>query len=768
MIGDPSTDRLVGMIQNQEQSPVALMDGDRAEAHETTGGASAAPGRLGTATPGGRRPAQPHSPLARWSVRHRWLVVVASLLVLVSGVALTVGVGITTQEHGEQLVGDSAVAADILGGADFGEVPTEYVIVTDPSGPLPPEAAADLAVELATTYDGVPGVAGVGEPFPGADGSLVVPLEMLDDGDGAAAEAGPAVAATQELARTHPDLQVGQFGEASLDDEVNATIGEDFVRAEIFSIPMTLIILLLAFGAVVAAGVPLLLGLGSVAVALGLTAIVSTGIVPVDPNSQSLVLLIGLAVGVDYALFVLRRAREERRAGATVEDSIAIAGGTAGRAVAISGLTVVIAMSGMLVAGGMFTSLGLGAMLVVGAAVLAATITLPAILAILGDRVDGLRLPFTRRREARRGSVDTFWGRLAGRVARRPLAWAVSVGALLVALAAPALGMKTATGGIETLPQDMASVRAYHQFHEAVPAEESGALQAVVRAPEGSAPDVEDALLASGDTAASLDLVSAVDDTVHVSTDGTVSVWNIGLQVDASDEAMPEVVQQVRAQVLPEVEAALAGVPGAEVHLGGAAAVTDLTSWMDGRLPWVVGFVLALTLIVMTLSFGSPALALVTVALNALSVGAAYGILTAVFGGTWAEGLLDFTSTGAVASWLPLMLFVLLFGLSMDYHIFVTSRVREARDAGASPREAIRVGLARSAGVVTAAAAVMVGVFSIFGTLSILEMKQLGVGLAAAVLLDATVVRGIMLPALLGLLGDRAHTGPSWLPRLHH
>ena len=170
----------------------------------------------------------------------------------------------------------------------------------------------------------------------------------------------------------------------------------------------------------------------------------------------------------------------------------------------------------------------------------------------------------------------------------------------------------------------------------------------------------------------------------------------------------------------------------------------------------------------MAVSFGSPALAVATVALNALSVGAAYGIMTLVFGGTWAEGLLGFVSTGSVAAWIPLMLFVILFGLSMDYHIFVTSRVREARESGMEARAAIRVGLARSAGVVTSAAAIMVAAFSIFGTLSMLEMKQLGVGLAAAVLLDATVVRGVMLPAVLALLGDRAHTGPRWLPAIHH
>jgi RND superfamily putative drug exporter len=202
--------------------------------------------------------------------------------------------------------------------------------------------------------------------------------------------------------------------------------------------------------------------------------------------------------------------------------------------------------------------------------------------------------------------------------------------------------------------------------------------------------------------------------------------------------------------------------------VGEGAAYTDLTRWLDQRLIWVVAFVLLLTLVVMLVSFGSPWLAISTVALNVLSVSAAYGVVTLIFQNTWAEGLLGFTSLGSIAAWLPLMMFVVLFGLSMDYHIFVVSRVREAWKGGAEPREAVRLGVARSAGVVTSAAAVMVAVFSIFGTLSSLEMKELGVGLASAVLLDATLVRGILLPAVLAMLGRRAHTGPAWLPVLHH
>lgn len=713
------------------------------------------------------RPDLTRSRIALWSARHRIVVLVCALLLAVGGGALMAAVGITTEDINDQLVGDSAVAAEIVDGADFGDGPQEFVTVTDPAGPLDPERAGELSAELVTAYQETPGVTEVGEPFPGVDGSVVLPLGFAEGEDGAAIAVHGSLQTTQELAGAHPELTIGQFGQTSLDQEINDTIMEDFHRAELYAIPATLLILLLAFGAVMAAGVPLVIGLGSVAAALGLTALVSAGIMPVDINSPSLVLLIGLAVGVDYALLILRRAREERHAGASVLDSIGIAGATAGRAVAISGLTVVIAMSGMLVAGGMFSSLGLGAMLVVAVAVMAAVVVLPAILALLGDKVEALRLPFTRRREASRGSEHSFWGRLAGAVTRRPVASLVVVGGLMAALAAPALTMKTALGGMETVPQDLPAVQAYHQFHAAVPVD-NGGLQVVVRAPAESAEEVDAVLLGATDEAEDVALVTVADDAVQRSVDGTVGVWNIGVEPVPSDPAMDELVEAVRADLLPLLESRLGDVEGVEVHLGGVATVTDLTTWMDQRLPWVVGFVLVLTLVVMLLSFGSPALALATVGLNVLSVGAAYGALTLVFGHTWAEGLLDFTSTGAVASWIPLMLFVLLFGLSMDYHIFVTSRIREARDAGATATEAIRLGVARSAGVVTAAAAVMVGVFSIFGTLSLLEMKQLGVGLAVAILLDATVVRGVLLPALLTLLGDRAHTGPTWLPRLHH
>lgn len=710
--------------------------------------------------------------LTAWCVDHRWLVAILSTLTLAAGVAAMALVGITTAEQEDQLVGDSAAAQALQDGKDFGERPTEMIIATSPTG-LDPAAATQLGTDIAGFYLDVDGVAEVGEPIPGADGRSVVLPVMLDGVDEVSdADLDAVEAATAEVRSAYPDLQVGQIGDATVDRQVDESLGRDFQRAEMISIPLTLLILLVAFGAVVAAGVPLVLGLGAVGVALGATALISSSILPVDRNAQSLVLLIGLAVGVDYALFVVRRCREERRKGASVRESILAAGDSAGRAVVISGVTVLVAMAGMLVAGGLFTSLALGTLLVVLVAVVASATTLPAILAILGDRIDALRLPFTRRREERAATTDGVWGRIAGAVTRRPLLIGGSVAAVMIALALPALSMRTALGGLEVFDQSLPMVQAQHQLEQALPADGTS-VELVVSGPADEADHIEQVMRDAADRAArQVPDVSAVEAEVERSTDATVTTLDIGLDLSRSDERLHDVIAEVRDVVLPEVRAGLADVPGVEVHLGGGAAASDLAEWMDGRLPWVVGFVLLLTFVVMAVSFGSLALAASTVLLNGLSVAAAYGAMTLVFGdgpvGRWAEDLLGFTSTGAIASWLPLLMFVTLFGLSMDYHVFVTSRVREAFDAGASPPDAVRLGVARSAGVVTSAAAVMVAVFSIFATLTMLEMKQLGVGLAVAIALDATLVRGVLLPATFTLLGERAHRGPSWLPRVHH
>ena len=346
--------------------------------------------------------------------------------------------------------------------------------------------------------------------------------------------------------------------------------------------------------------------------------------------------------------------------------------------------------------------------------------------------------------------------------------WTLAAGAVVAALALPMFSMRTALPGAESLPRSFAAVDAYQRLTAAFP-QDGTTVDVVVQAPAARAKAVETALRQSLPAAAATGQVARIDTPqIAASTDGTVHVLAAARSRRAVDPKLGNAVDAIRAQVVPVVSGALAAVPGASVHVGGSAEVTDLTRWLDGRLPWVMAFVLVLTFVVMLVSFGSPWLALVTVVLNLLSVGAAYGVMTAVFQGTWAEGLLGFTSIGSIAAWLPLLMFVLLFGLSMDYHVFVVSGcgrpTRPARRRGTPSGS----GSPAPPGVVTSAAAVMVAVFAIFGTLSTLEMKQLGVGLATAVLLDATLVRGVLLPAVLALLGRRAHTGPRWIPTLHH
>jgi RND superfamily putative drug exporter len=680
--------------------------------------------------------------------------------------------GIRTGDDASDLVGDSKAAEEILEGADFGEVPIENVVVTRPGGRFDEATARELGASLREAYTGVTGVAEVHEPTLSPDGgTLLVPVQLaadVEDDAAVVAAVEPMLDVTHRVAADHPDLKVGQVGPGSIDLQVDEQLDADFQRAELFSLPVTLAVLLIAFGAVVAAGVPLLLGVGAVATAMGVTAWVSRAFMPVDDATSSLLLLIGLAVGVDYALFVLRRSREERALGATPREAVKRAGATAGRAVVISGVTVVVAMSGMLVAGGIFTSLAIGALSVVAVAIVASMTVLPALLSVLGDKVDKLRLPIIGRRRSVVDPSRSLWGRLAGRVVRRPLVWSLAAGAVLLALAAPAVAMRTGLPGDESLPDSMPAVEAYGRLKAAFP-QEGSTVDLVVKAAPERQQAVAEALASAFPVAQRTGEVAGTEPEVEASTDRRVTVLHLAVPHDQSDAATDHAVDVIRGQVLPAANSALAEVPGSpEAHVGGSAVATDLKRWIDDRLPWVVGFVLVLTFVVMLVSFGSPWLAGATVALNLLSVGAAYGVMTAVFQNTWAEDVLDFTSVGVITAWLPLLMFVILFGLSMDYHVFVVSRVREAWKGGASPREAVRLGVARSAGVVTSAAAVMVAVFAIFGTLSQLELKQLGVGLATAILLDATLVRGVLLPAVLATLGTRAHTGPRWIPTLHH
>ena len=537
-------------------------------------------------------------------------------------------------------------------------------------------------------------------------------------------------------------LAVEQFGDASADKAVDAVINDDLAKAGMLSLPVTLIILIITFGTLVAAGLPLLIGITSVMAALGLVAITSH-LFPADANLPAVILLIGLAVGVDYSLFYLRREREERAAGRSERAALETAAATSGRAVLISGATVIVAMAGMFISGDKaFISFAEGTILVVAIAMFASLTVLPAMLSWLGDRVEKGRVPLLGRR--RPAGESRFWTALTGRVMRRPGLSIVLAGGLLVALAIPALQMKIVTSGIDELPQDLPVIVTYNKVKEVFPTE--GVTASVV---------VEADDVRSGATAAGIaDLRAEVKGSdaflpgteVIYSDDGTVAQINVPTPGNGTDAPSTNALNDLRDDIIP---ATVGGVEGTTVNVtGDAAGSEDFANQLNSRLPLIFAFVFGLAFLLMLVTFRSIVIPIKAIILNLLSVGAAYGVLVLVFQNGNGESLLGFSSNGGVTNWLPLFLFVILFGLSMDYHVFILSRVRELYDRGMSTDEAVKQGISTTAGTVTSAAIVMVGVFSVFVTLAFLDFKEMGLGLAVAVLIDATIIRGVLLPAV--------------------
>ncbi len=715
-------------------------------------------------------------------MRHRRLAIIGWLVGVVIVVLLGSALGTHQLTDAQNSAGGDKRAQQVLQTAGFVDPAAESVLVQRPTTASAPPLARDArlrsavadvvtrvratgrAGELRAPY-GVAGAAREDSQLSRDGRSALVTFTLPGDPDKATDRVAPVLDAVSTAAKAHPGLRIEEFGQASAEKALNDTSGNDFQRAELMAVPISLGILLVVFGAVVAALVPVVLALSAFAAALGLLAFASR-IWPVDQTATSVMLLIGLAVGVDYALFYLRREREERAKGVSAPDALAIAADTSGRAVLTSGLTVAAAMVGLGFTGlGTFTGVAVGTTAVVLIAVLGSLTVLPAVLSALGDNVVRLRLPFLSRsaradhpigrRAARRRHVEADPRRgMFGVLLRRPALVTGIVGGLLVLLALPALGLKTAAPGIDDIPRNVPIMRTYARMHTAFPGGQTPAV-VVVSGADVTSPSAKAALadlrrraLATGR------MYNPI--TVDVNPAHTVARISVPLAGSGTDPASTQAVKILRSQVIP---AALAPAGSTGLHAdvtGMTAASVDFGTQLRHRVPIVAGFVLALAFILLMAAFRGPVVATIAVGLNLLSVGAAYGLLALVFQHHWADGLLGYTSTGMIASWLPLFLFVVLFGLSMDYQVFVLSRIREGIRDGLSPHDAVVHGVRRSAGVVTSAATIMVAVFSIFATLSQVSMKQLGVGLAAAVLLDATVVRVILLPAVLTLVGERA------------
>ena len=709
--------------------------------------------------------------IGRWSAQHRKKAIFGWLAFVI--VSLTVGFNLVPAKEIEGqsgLPGETGQAARALEGA-FPDKASEQVLVQSTQLRVGDARFKDAVGDVTHRLEGTKGVDNVVGPYgPGgqvsADGhSALVNFDLPGDSDTAEQSVVGSLAAVAAAQKAHPELRVEEMGDESLTKAIVDKSNEEMGRSTLLTLPLTLLILVFAFGALVAAGIPILLALTSVAATLGLLGPVSQ-IAPVDPSVMHVVLLVGMAVGVDYSLFYLKRAREERAAGRDNDAAIEAAAATSGRSVLISGLTVMVAMAGMYLGGiSNFASFATGTILVVAVAVIGSLTVLPALLSKLGDRVERGRVPLVGRIKSRVGRAG-IWSRVLDRVLRRPLVSALVAGGALVALALPVLGMQTSLGGIDETSRELKVMRTYDRIQAAFPSEGSSEM-VVVKAEDVTSTAVLSAIESLDTRAQQRPGLFEGEATVDVSSDQTVATVMLPTTGTGTDDRSNRAVEALRGELVP---ATLGQVDGVEAYTTGEAAATgDFNDAMIGNLPYVFGFVLSAAFFLLLVTFRSIVIPIKAIVLNLLSVGAAYGLLVLVFQNEWAESLLGFESNGAIASWLPLFLFVILFGLSMDYHVFILTRIREAFDGGERTEDAVAHGIKATAGVVTSAAIVMVAVFSMFALSSELQMKQMGIGLAAAVLIDATIIRGVLLPAVMKLLGDLNWWLPSrlgWLPKV--
>jgi putative drug exporter of the RND superfamily len=683
--------------------------------------------------------------VAGWSVRHRVLAVTGWLMLVL--VAVLAG-GLGGDGASARDPGETGRATEVLDQQRTYAPVRENVLV---EGAGRDAATDDLVSALRATN----AVTELSRRVSGS--SVLVTFHVAGPNEQIKANYDTVVRTVSDTSARHGDARLAQAGDQSLARAVDQAVKDDFQRSELISLPITVLILLVVFGSLVAASVPLLLAGTTVAAAFGLIALIGDWI-PVNSATSSMILLIGIAVGVDYALFYLRREREERAAGRTVAEALRITARTSGRVVVVSGLTVILCVAGLLFTGlDNFRGLTVGTVLIVGLAVLGSVTALPALLSLLGPRIDKLRV--SRRRTTVRES--RVWSVVARVVVRRPWLWGGLAVLGLVVMALPAADMRLQdAAAVNSLPRSVAAVDGAIRMQQAFPGAPTPA-QVVVWGNVDGARAAVDGLhreIAASDGLLHEPLsVARVDDALVV---------RVPLAGSGTDDESNRALEHLRTTALPAV---FGHVDGAEFAVAGKTAFAhDFTDQVRNRTPIVFVFVLALAFVLLVMAFRALAIPLISIGLNLLSIGAAYGVLTWVFQDGNLSSLLGFTSYGGVVGWLPLFMFVLLFGLSMDYHIFILSRIRERWVGGVDARSAIVGGVGSSAGVVTSAAVIMTAVFAVFVTLSAIEYKMLGVGMAVAIMIDATIVRGVLLPAAMALLGERAWVLPGGLGRFSH
>ncbi len=735
------------------------------------------------------RPAQPWTVrVARWSARHRWPVFGLWFVLTIGTFALSLGMGgIRAVAATGGLAGSNTEAARgfqamssgaATSGAPAGETLTVVITssTTKVGDPAFKSTVATIVQRLAAVQATVAGTAGpaltgVSDPYaapPAAgllapDGTGVIVAGRILGSSTERETRAQAVAPVITVAQSDfPAFAIHAVSNTLTNDQIGAVVNADLDGSLRISLPATFVILVLAFGAVVAAFVPLFLAISALLAAFGLLGIYSQAFNPVSPYATQLVVLIGLAVAVDYSLFMVTRFRSERRAGRDKLAAIETASATAGRAVFFSGLAVMISLAGLfLLPDEIFHSMALGTIAVIMAAIAGSLTFVPATLAILGDGVSRLGVPFLSRQ---RGDGRGFWAALAHAVMSRPWISAIGASALLLALASPVLHMRLGESDLTTFPESVDGVQAVEALQAHWPQGTLLTLEVVVT--NAQDPSTKAAIAALGPRLAAIPGLSGPAE-LGSSPDGSAASVSVEMSGSMNTPANWQIVRDVRGQVVP---ALFGNLPASHVYVTGDAAesLDNTTIYTDG-MARVFLFVLSLSFLLLMVVFHSIVIPTKAILLNLLSTGAAYGAVVLVFQDGWFGSVLGVRPTDAIQNWIPIFIFTVLFGLSMDYEVFILSRVKEFVDHGADTRLAVARGLSVTAGTVTSAAAIMVVVFAVFMTLRLVIIRELGLGLAVAVFVDATVIRSVLLPATMRLLGEWNWYLPPflrWLPRV--
>jgi RND superfamily putative drug exporter len=746
-----------------------------------------------------------------WSARHRRLVVIAWFVATIGVFAVSVSMGginaaDPNSDPNERKL-ESSEAYDVFNAGGTND-PYEQVLVVVAGAP---GATADPAFK-ATVSDLTARLKAASAPLAGtqtptfdqladplqappeaglisADGSTVRIVGRINGGSDRVtplvAPIKPIVDATRSA---NPSFRIHIISSTFINDDINNLISQGLDESLRITIPLTFLILLVAFGAIVAAVVPLILAITSLLAAFGILGIYSQVVGVVSPNATQLIVLIGLAVAVDYSLFMITRFRVERRAWRSRAKAIEVSSSTAGRAVFFSGLAVMISLAGLITLGvSLFTSMAIGTISVVLVSVIGSLTFLPATLAILGDRVNAGRPstwlprllaalplgPISRwgrsaldwlNRRAAKPEGSGIWATLVNAVMARPIPMALVSAAVLVALAAPVLHLRTGITDITGFPDSIDGVAGIKLLNEKWPQGTDLQLQVVVT--QADKPETQAAIEKLKTEGLKLAGLSKPVD-VTPSKDGKVALVSFTMAGSRNDDVNRQLVREARTQLVPSV---FGGVPGVRTYVTGDAAFSvDVTKVYADGASLIFAFVLGLSFLLMLIAFHSIVIPIKAILLNLFSTAAAYGVMVAVFQDGVLAKPLGITSGGVIESWVPIFIFTILFGLSMDYHLFILTRIKEARDRGLGSREAVAKGISVTSGTITSAASIMVVVFAVFVALKFVFIQQLGLGLAVAVFIDATIIRSILLPASMTLLGDWNWWMPrflDWIPRV--